>query len=205
MNQRRKTTITPTWRWRHQRLDGVRPEVGDVVWSVLTPKRRFKVVERRKDGRNWAYVVDDGNGLIVTWKWSKGKATAREDGQSGPSTEPDLFDGGTSPNDTQPQVKVSGRNDFCGYMFERVCTEQPHPKAKIVESPLPYRPSTSDEGFAFEEQYCTKCRRNENDPDDPCGILMLVSLPVSDPDYPSEWQRIDGVPTCTAFVAKESP
>ena len=120
-----------TWQWRHQRLDGVRPEIGDIVWSPLTPARRWKVLSCQRDGSSWVYRVDDGAGLNQLWKWTKAKTSAQVDKATSDPSDGQLFDDAGSSDDSV-SVKVSGRNDFGGYMFERKCVEPPHPKATVV-------------------------------------------------------------------------
>ena len=126
-----KNTVT-LWVWIHQRLDGICPIIGDIVWSPLTPARRWKVLTCQRDGSSWAYRVDDGNGLNLLWKWTKAKAAAQVDRGTVEATDGQLFEG-----DDSVHVKVSGRNDFGGYMFERACIEPPHPKARVISEATP--------------------------------------------------------------------
>lgn len=64
----------------------------------------------------------------------------------------------------------------------------------------PYRPSNGTEGEFFHEQFCYRCRHDQ-DEDNPCGIhtaALVFSLAAS--DYPKEWvYDPEGRPTCTAF------
>lgn len=72
----------------------------------------------------------------------------------------------------------------------------------------PYRPSNGTEGEMFQEQFCYRCRNDQND-DDPCEILTATMFyTVNAPKYPKEWvYDKDGRPTCTAFhdVQSEQP
>lgn len=71
----------------------------------------------------------------------------------------------------------------------------------------PYRPSNGTEGEIFMEQWCAKCERDrahrEDWSFDGCPIIVDASaLPITDPDYPKEWQYgREGAPICTAFAS----
>jgi len=75
-----------------------------------------------------------------------------------------------------------------------------------------YSPSNSDAGIAFEETWCSKCKRDKaaRDGDDVgCSILArAMAFSVNDAEYPREWiirhsKDVSGVyyhpPACTAF------
>lgn len=72
----------------------------------------------------------------------------------------------------------------------------------------PYRPSNGTEGEMFMEQFCYRCRYDQ-DENDPCDILTRsLWLGLADADYPTEWvYDREGRPTCTAFhdVLSEEP
>ena len=65
----------------------------------------------------------------------------------------------------------------------------------------PYRPSNGTEGEMFQEQFCHRCRRDQ-DEDDPCTILTeTMAFSIDDAEYPTEWvYDKDGTPCCTAFT-----
>lgn len=72
-----------------------------------------------------------------------------------------------------------------------------------------YRPSNGTEGIAFIENWCGNCARSggPGKPDDTGSELMGCSITgrtmafdIEEPEYPTEWQRTDDGPTCTAFV-----
>jgi hypothetical protein len=69
----------------------------------------------------------------------------------------------------------------------------------------PYRPSSGTEGAAFEDTYCCRCEeygepRAAGVLDCKLGILTAAFVYEKDePEYPQEWQYVQGVPTCTAF------
>ena len=69
----------------------------------------------------------------------------------------------------------------------------------------PYRPSNGTEGEMFHEQFCYRCRYDQDD-DEPCEIhtnALVCSL--GDADYPKEWVYDEnGRPTCTAFHDAQS-
>lgn len=78
----------------------------------------------------------------------------------------------------------------------------------------PYRPSCGTEGMAFDEQWCSRCKKDEKfrdtydsayGPDDGCQILADTFVyEIDDPKYPKEWiYDADGVPSCTAFSTTE--
>lgn len=64
----------------------------------------------------------------------------------------------------------------------------------------PYRQSNGTEGELFREQFCYRCRY-EQDEDDPCPILTAsFAFSVGDAGYPSEWvYDRHGHPICKAF------
>lgn len=68
----------------------------------------------------------------------------------------------------------------------------------------PYRPSNGTEGMDFMEQFCVRCKKDE---DERCPILgRTMAYQVDEPEYPVEWIRDDDGrnPRCTAFEAKEA-
>ena len=71
-----------------------------------------------------------------------------------------------------------------------------------------YRPSNGMEGEMFMEQFCFRCRHDQ-DEDNPCDILTRsLWLGLDDADYPEEWvYDKDGRPECTSFhdVQSEKP
>lgn len=67
----------------------------------------------------------------------------------------------------------------------------------------PYRPSNGTEGMSFIDTYCMNCINCDPDPDGPkqCDILMRsMCHDLEEPEYPKEWQYINGEPKCTAHV-----
>lgn len=64
----------------------------------------------------------------------------------------------------------------------------------------PYRPSNGTEGMIFEESFCDRCVKDD-DEDNLCAIHTNALLfDIGDDDYPKEWVfDKDGRPTCTAF------
>lgn len=76
---------------------------------------------------------------------------------------------------------------------------------------IPYRPSNSTEGAAFEGKFCGKCeyeravREGSNDMSDACQILgRAMAFGIDEPDFPKEWvSDPDGSnPRCTYFRAE---
>lgn len=73
---------------------------------------------------------------------------------------------------------------------------------KIVKW-VPYRPSNGVEGDFFVENFCERCRRDENQD---CPIYAAtLSFQEDDPNYPKEWvipedaDEWPGDAKCTAF------
>lgn len=67
----------------------------------------------------------------------------------------------------------------------------------------PYQPSNGSEGAIFIDKYCMQCLNCDPDPDGQkqCTILeRSFVFSINDKEYPTEWQYIDGQPTCTAHV-----
>lgn len=63
-----------------------------------------------------------------------------------------------------------------------------------------YRPSNGTEGEMFHEKWCYQCTHY----DDPCEIqFRSMSFEKTDPEYPQEWQMVDGKPACIAFDREE--
>jgi len=75
----------------------------------------------------------------------------------------------------------------------------------------PYRPSNSDEGFAFEAHFCDRCERErhyrENDTTFPaCGIhTAALAFSINDTAFPKEWITDAQGDRCTAFVEEGKP
>lgn len=75
----------------------------------------------------------------------------------------------------------------------------------------PYQPSNGSEGEMFMHSWCAQCKadaafRQDMDSADGCPIIAdTMSLRVTDPDYPKEWQWSErGQPICTAFEPKDA-
>lgn len=69
-----------------------------------------------------------------------------------------------------------------------------------------YRPSNSDEGWAFIAEFCDNCHHDDASTEKYCQILgRTMGLPENDPDYPKEWVIENNKPRCTAFSDKEKP
>lgn len=67
----------------------------------------------------------------------------------------------------------------------------------MMTNSIAYRPSNSTEGDIFETRWCQGCGRYRNGS---CGLLLnSMFFDIHEKDYPTEWVRLDGVPTCTAF------
>lgn len=67
-----------------------------------------------------------------------------------------------------------------------------------------YRPSNSEEGEIFKEEYCYKCVREDEQNDVYCDILTrALVLTIKDAEYPEEWQyNKNDEPICTAFTRR---
>lgn len=66
-----------------------------------------------------------------------------------------------------------------------------------------YRPSNGTEGHIFTDKFCMNCINCDPNPEGStqCEILCRTLVyDVDDKEYPDEWQYVDGVPTCTAWV-----
>lgn len=72
-----------------------------------------------------------------------------------------------------------------------------------------YKPSNGTEGEIFQAHWCDNCKHDDFDDQTctgGCSILSKTMLyDVDDPDYPSEWQVIDGKPECKAFARPGAP
>jgi hypothetical protein len=66
----------------------------------------------------------------------------------------------------------------------------------------PYRPSNGSEGEWFMEDFCYKCKMDENES---CEIVAKTMFhDIGEPGYPKEWvYDIEGNPMCTAFERHE--
>lgn len=78
---------------------------------------------------------------------------------------------------------------------------------KISTLYRPYRPSNGTEGEIFMEQFCHRCAKYPDDPNDPnqCDILARSFFhQVGEPEYPKEWIEDGNLenPRCTAFEPK---
>lgn len=59
-----------------------------------------------------------------------------------------------------------------------------------------YRPSSGTEGDIFFANWCFKCEAKEL-----CPIPgATMAFDINDAEYPIEWIRKEGAPTCTAFI-----
>lgn len=65
------------------------------------------------------------------------------------------------------------------------------PVNKPTEAPEPFRPSNSDQGYAFTSQWCDRCEKDINED---CSILMNALTGGAE-----EWIHEDGKPVCTAW------
>jgi hypothetical protein len=65
----------------------------------------------------------------------------------------------------------------------------------------PYRPANGAEGDIFEINFCHKCKRFENNKNEPCHIFYSALIhDVDDPEYPKEWVMEEIYSErCTAF------
>mgnify|MGYP006370446389 CR=1 FL=1 len=67
-----------------------------------------------------------------------------------------------------------------------------------------YRPSNGTEGEMFISHWCGTCEhereRRENPDADGCEIVTwTMALPITDGQYPHEWQYGPNGPRCTAY------
>lgn len=77
----------------------------------------------------------------------------------------------------------------------------------------PYRPSSGTEGMCFDDEFCSKCKKDHQyridlDPVGGCNILADTFIYYKDdPKYPKEWISDDdgNNPRCTAFVDINEP
>lgn len=85
------------------------------------------------------------------------------------------------------------------------------PMAEATPQPVKFRPSNGTEGDIFFANWCHQCARDkamsegkdydECTDDEMCKIIgASMSYDITDAEYPPEWIRKDGIPTCTAFV-----
>lgn len=71
---------------------------------------------------------------------------------------------------------------------------------------FPYRPSNGTEGCDFEDQWCSRCARDQKFRDNPdsgdgCPIVAATfAFEIDHPDYPKEWIEDEEGPRCTAFT-----
>jgi hypothetical protein len=86
----------------------------------------------------------------------------------------------------------------------------------IPIKPEPYCPSNSTEGDGFFNDWCHHCARDltmsegkhydDCEENEICKIIGdTMAYKIADPEYPKEWIKVDGVPTCTAFVQAGNP
>lgn len=70
----------------------------------------------------------------------------------------------------------------------------------------PYRPSNGTGASVFMEGFCFKCVKFPQNYDDnkQCQIfLRTMAHDIDEPEYPNQWQYLDGKPTCTAFKDRD--
>lgn len=83
-------------------------------------------------------------------------------------------------------------------------------------SETPYRPSNGTAGESFYARWCCLCARDKvmngtvdvdaASDEDMCPIIAAtLRHDITHPDYPKEWVRRDGVPTCTAYTEHVPP
>ena len=87
-------------------------------------------------------------------------------------------------------------------------TRRPHIGAGVLQGTPAmsairlYRPSNGTEGMIFQEKWCDQCRRGQGDG---CRILSdSMVFDVDEKGYPPQMRYVDDVPTCAAFVHKET-
>lgn len=69
-----------------------------------------------------------------------------------------------------------------------------------------YRPSNSDDGWAFIDKFCANCHHDKPDEEQYCGIIgRTLGLPENHPEYPTEWVIENNEPRCTAFAPIDQP
>jgi len=60
---------------------------------------------------------------------------------------------------------------------------------------IPYRPSNGTEGSAFADEFCHRCKHDQEwmqHGRNPCPIFSrTLALPIDHPDYPTEWIQND--------------
>jgi hypothetical protein len=69
-----------------------------------------------------------------------------------------------------------------------------------------YQPSNGTEGDCFHSKWCFTCAKcpESQDAKGQCMILLRTFVhSVTDPEYPEQWQYIDGKPVCTAYKNRE--
>ncbi|MDH5184384.1 MAG: hypothetical protein OEX12_10885 [Gammaproteobacteria bacterium] len=70
----------------------------------------------------------------------------------------------------------------------------------------PYRPSNATEGDIFEANWCNHCQHMQDyrqTQENCCDILLRAhAFSTTNAAFPTEWQRQDTGPTCTAYLAE---
>lgn len=69
-----------------------------------------------------------------------------------------------------------------------------------------YQPSNGTEGDWFMDQFCYKCIKFPHSPGagNQCKIfLRTCCYKLEDKEYPTEWQRTEDGPVCTAYKSRE--